>query len=52
MICCGLKIEENCHVLLSQFHGNFRSKTPSFSKLSHFSEMRNDASTHREGLKG
>ena len=27
MICCGLKITENHHVLVNQFHGNFRSKT-------------------------
>ena len=26
MIWCGLKIIENCHVLVNQFHGNFRSK--------------------------
>ena len=28
MILCGLKIEENCYVLVNQFHGNSRSKTP------------------------
>ena len=27
MIWCGLKIKENYHVLVSQFHGYFRSKT-------------------------
>ena len=27
-------------------------KPPGFRKLSHFSEMRNDALMHREGLKG
>ena len=27
MLGCGLKIEENCHVLVDQSHGNFRSKT-------------------------
>ena len=26
MIGCGLKIIENCHVLVNQFHGNFHSK--------------------------
>ena len=29
MIWCGWKIKENCSVLVNQFHGNFRSKTPS-----------------------
>ena len=33
MIRCGLKIIENCHVLVNQFHGNFRSKTPSYRKI-------------------
>ena len=27
MIWCGLKIKENCHVLVNQFHGNIHSKT-------------------------
>ena len=27
MIWCGLKIKEHYHVLVNQFHGNFRSKT-------------------------
>ena len=27
MILCGLKIEQNCHILANQFHGDFRSKT-------------------------
>ena len=27
MIWCGLKIRENCHVLVSKFHGNINSKT-------------------------
>ena len=27
MIWCGLKIKENCHVLVNQFHGNFCFKT-------------------------
>ena len=27
IICCGKIIKENHHVLLNQFHGNFRSKT-------------------------
>ena len=28
MIYCGLKIEENYHVLVKKFHGNFCFKTP------------------------
>ena len=31
MIWSGLKIKENCYVSVNQFHGNFRSKTPSCS---------------------
>ena len=27
MIGCDLKIKENSHVLVNQFHGNFRSKS-------------------------
>ena len=46
------KIKENCHVLVSQFHGIFRSKTLGFRKLSHSSQMLNDALMRREGLKG
>ena len=30
---CGLEIEENHYVLVNQFHGNFRSKTPSCRKI-------------------
>ena len=30
---CSLKIEENYHVVLNKFHGNFRSKTLSFRKI-------------------
>ena len=33
MTCCGLKIKENYHVLVNQFHGNFRSKTLSCKKI-------------------
>ena len=33
MIGCGLKIKEICHVLVNQFHGKFRSKTPSCRKI-------------------
>ena len=33
MIWCGLKIEEICYVLVSQFHGNFRSKIPNCRKI-------------------
>ena len=36
-------------LFLKQFHENFLSKT---TKLSHSSEMRNDALMHREDLKG
>ena len=33
MIWCGLKIEENYHVLVNQFHRNFRSKTLGCRKI-------------------
>ena len=33
MIWCGLKIKENCLVLVNQFNGNFRSKTISCRKI-------------------
>ena len=33
MIWCGWKIEEICHVLVNQFHGNFQSKTLSYRKI-------------------
>ena len=33
MIWCGLKIKENCYVLVNHFHGNFHSKTPSCRKI-------------------
>ena len=39
-------------LLLKQFPDKNRSKPSACSKLSHFSEMRNDALMHREGLKG
>ena len=29
----GLKIKENCHVSVNQFHGDFRSKTLSFREI-------------------
>ena len=29
----GLKIKENCHILVNQFHGNFRSKTLCLRKI-------------------
>ena len=40
-------------LFLKQFHKNFCSKTtmPGLRKLSHSSEMRNDALIHREGLR-
>ena len=34
MICCGLKVEKNYHLLVDQFHGYFRSKTLSCRKIS------------------
>ena len=30
---CGLKIKENCHVLVNWFHGNFRFKTLGWRKM-------------------
>ena len=33
MIWSGWKIKENCHVLVNQFHGNFRSKTLGCGKI-------------------
>ena len=33
MIWCCLKIKENCHVLVNQFHGNFRFKTLGCRKI-------------------
>ena len=33
MTWCGLKIKDNYHVSVSQFHGNFRSKTLSCRKI-------------------
>ena len=33
MIACGLKIQENCHVLVNQFHENFCSKTLGCRKI-------------------
>ena len=33
MIWCGWKSKENCHVLVNQFHGNFRSKTLGCRKI-------------------
>ena len=35
MIWCGLKIQENWHVLVNQLHGNFLSKTLSFRKINY-----------------
>ena len=39
-------------LLLKQFQENVRSETPMCMKLSHSSDMQNDAFMHREGLKG
>ena len=33
IIWCGLKITENCHILIKQLHGNFRSKTLGCRKI-------------------
>ena len=33
MTWCGLQIKENHHILVNQFHGNFRSKTLSCRKI-------------------
>ena len=33
MICRGLNIKENCHVLVNKFHVNFRSKTLGCGKI-------------------
>ena len=33
MIWCGLKIEENCHELVNQFHGHYHQKTLSSWKI-------------------
>ena len=44
--------EENISLLLKQLHTNFHSKTTRCRKLSHSSEIQNDALMHREGLKG
>ena len=35
------KIKKNCHVLVNQFHGNFRSKTIGSRKIKLFSGMQN-----------
>ena len=41
MIWCGLKIEENCHELVTQFHGNYHYKTlrQNLEKISGFREL-------------
>ena len=39
-------------VIIETVSENFRSKSPKYKKLSHFSQMQNDALMHREGLKG
>ena len=52
MIGCGLKIIENCHVLVNQFQGNFHCKTPRCRKNKSVFKDVNDALMHRGGLKG
>ena len=49
MIRCGLKITENCHVLVDQFHGNFRSEPFVIGKTRYV--FRDVKLMHREGLK-
>ena len=55
--CSGWKCLEvgdkwkNILLILKQFHENFVLKPPDFRKLGHFSDMRNDALMHPEGLK-
>ena len=44
--------EKNVLLSLKQFHEHVCSKPLVLKKLSHFSEMQNDALMHREGLKG
>ena len=43
--------EKNVLLSLKQFHEHVRSKPLVLKKLSHFSEMQNDALMHREGFK-
>ena len=45
-----LSNEKNILLSLKMFRENFRSKTSMCRKLSHSSEMKNDALMHREGL--
>ena len=49
---CFFEIKENCHVLVNQFHGNFRSKTLGCRKVKSVFRDVNDALMHHEGLKG
>ena len=43
---------KNIAFLLKQFYENCSSETPRCMKLSHFSELQNDALMHRGGSKG
>ena len=55
MIWCGLKIEENYHVLVNVFNGNFRSKTIDYRKIKSvfmYVKWCLNASWGLEGLKG
>ena len=45
-------MKENCHVLVYQFYGNFRSKTLSCWKLKSVFRDVNDPLMHRGGLEG
>ena len=45
-----VKNEKNISLLLKQFRENLLSKTPRCRKLSHYSQIKNDAFMHREGL--
>ena len=52
MIWCGLEIKENCHVLVNQFHRNFRSKTLSCRKIKSVSRYVKWCFNASWGLKG
>ena len=48
MTCSGWQIRQIILIFLKQFHENFHSKTPRCRKLSHSSNLQNDALLHRE----
>ena len=51
-ILCSLNIKENCHVLVNQFHGNFRSKTLGCRKIKYVFEVVKWCFNASWGLKG